>query len=233
MAVGDGEMGKFEPEGEAETPFRRARQVWDDRIGSAKRQAMVWRTVGLVCLVLVGVMAVALIWRSAQSDVVAYVVEVGEEGEVRLVGQAREKEWEPGIGVQRHFLSEWIRDVREVSSDETVVRERVLRAYDSVGSEASRLLDQRVEEENPFELSREMRRSVDIESMHEVGEENSWRVEWVETRRDPEGYELGRDKYVGIFEIERRQPETAQDLEDNPLGLYVVHFSWSLTDVGE
>lgn len=230
--IGNGEMGKFEPDGEVETPFRRARQVWDDRIGSAKQRAVVWRTIAVICLGLVGLMAVSLVWRSSKADVTPYVVEVGDGGEVRLVGMPETQDWEPGRGVQRHFLAEWIRKVRQVSSDETVVRENILDAYDAVSGEAGRLLDERVEEENPFELADEMRREVEIESMHEVGEANSWRVEWVETRRDLEGYRRGEETYVGIFELERKQPETLEDIEKNPLGLFVVHFSWSVRNVG-
>jgi len=35
---------------EAETPYRRAGQIWDQRIGSARVQARNWRLMALGCL---------------------------------------------------------------------------------------------------------------------------------------------------------------------------------------
>lgn len=226
----DESRGKFGPGEDIETPFMRARQVWDDRIGSAKQQAYVWRTIGLIALAMTVVMGLALIWRSTTADVQPYVVEVDSSGEVRMVGTPQTQNWEPGDGVQQFFLRQWITDVRTISSDETVVRENLLRAYNGVSSRAGAILDDHVAEENPFDLSDELTRAVEITNVNAVGEEKSWRVEWSESVRDPEGYLMEEREWVGIFELERIPPETASDVEENALGLFVEHFSWSETE---
>ena len=66
---------------EPETPYQRAAQVWDDRIGSARVQAKNWRLMALGCLGLCFVTSGALVWRSMQSTVTPYVVEVDHLGE--------------------------------------------------------------------------------------------------------------------------------------------------------
>jgi type IV secretion system protein VirB5 len=62
------------------TPYQSAAQVWDERIGSARVQAKNWRFMAFGCLALALLMAGGLVWRSAQSIVTPYVVEVDKTG---------------------------------------------------------------------------------------------------------------------------------------------------------
>jgi type IV secretory pathway TrbF-like protein len=70
------------------TPYQSAAQVWDERIGSARVQARNWRFMAFGCLGLALLMAGGLAWRSAQSIVTPYVIEVDQAGQVRAVGEA-------------------------------------------------------------------------------------------------------------------------------------------------
>jgi type IV secretion system protein TrbL len=70
------------------TPYQAAGQVWDERIGSARVQAKNWRLMAFGCLTLALLMAGGLVWRSAQSIVTPYVIEVDNAGQVRAVGEA-------------------------------------------------------------------------------------------------------------------------------------------------
>ena len=70
-----------------ETPYQKAAQVWDERIGSARVQAKNWRFMAFGCLTLAALMAGGLVWRSAQSIVTPYVIEVDNAGQVRAVGE--------------------------------------------------------------------------------------------------------------------------------------------------
>ena len=62
------------------TPYQSAAQVWDERIGSARVQARNWRFMAFGCLTLAVLMAGGLVWRSAQSIVTPYVIEVDNAG---------------------------------------------------------------------------------------------------------------------------------------------------------
>lgn len=70
------------------TPYQAAGQVWDERIGSPRVQAKNWRLMAFGCLALALLMAGGLVWRSAQSIVTPYVIEVDQAGQVRTVGEA-------------------------------------------------------------------------------------------------------------------------------------------------
>ena len=73
---------------EPATPYQRAGQLWDERIGSARVQARNWRQMAFGGLALSSAMAGGLIWQSLQRRVTPYVVEVDRLGEARAVTEA-------------------------------------------------------------------------------------------------------------------------------------------------
>src|ERR1700747_662008 len=54
---------------EAVTPYQKAAQVWDERIGSARVQARNWRLMAFGCLLLSGGLATGLVWQSNQGTI--------------------------------------------------------------------------------------------------------------------------------------------------------------------
>ena len=69
-----------------ETPYQKAGQIWDERIGSTRVQAKNWRMMAIGCLGLCFVTSSALVWRSLQSTVTPYIVEVDETGAALAIG---------------------------------------------------------------------------------------------------------------------------------------------------
>jgi type IV secretion system protein VirB5 len=58
------------------TPYQKAAQVWDERIGSARVQAKNWRLIAFGSLILSVGLASALVWQSTQGTVTPWIVEV-------------------------------------------------------------------------------------------------------------------------------------------------------------
>ena len=54
---------------EPETPYQKAAQVWDERIGSARVQAKNWRLMAFGSLILSGCLAGGLVWQSASGTI--------------------------------------------------------------------------------------------------------------------------------------------------------------------
>src|SRR3546814_1992385 len=67
------------------TPYQRAEQLWDERIGASRVQARNWRLMAFGCFATSVALSGALVWQSMQSRVVPYVVEVDKFGEARAV----------------------------------------------------------------------------------------------------------------------------------------------------
>src|SRR6187401_2479493 len=70
------------------TPYQKAAQVWDERIGSARVQAKNWRLMAFGCLMLSGDLAGRLVWQSAQGSITPWVVEVDRLGQAQRVAPA-------------------------------------------------------------------------------------------------------------------------------------------------
>lgn len=214
----------FEPKKQLETPYQRAREVIDRRVGLSRKEAYNWRLFALGSLA-VGALAVGgLIWQSMKARVVPYVVELDGEGAVRLVGTPATETYRPSEGVRRKFLEDWLFDVRERSSDKTVVRQNLMDAYEVVTGKAKGQLDTLLEDEKPFEFIERHTRQLKVLSINKVAERN-WRIEWREDVFNDEGFRQDSAQYVGILKLTHERPETKKEAKKNPLGLYVTHFS--------
>ena len=79
------------------------------------------------CLLLALLMAGGLVWRSAQSIVTPYVIEVDKSGQVRAVGEAATP-YKPADAQIAYHLAHFIMLVRSLSIDPIVVRQNWLDA---------------------------------------------------------------------------------------------------------
>jgi type IV secretory pathway TrbF-like protein len=78
---------------------------------------------------------------------------------------------------------------------------------------------------------KERTRSVDFRSFNKVSD-HSWRVEWTEKTFGQEGYVEDTEQYVAIVELTHRRPTNKEEVERNPLGIYVTHFSMNRLSEG-
>jgi len=207
-----------------ETPYQKAGQVWDERIGSARVQARNWRLMALGCLVLSFATSGALIWRSLQSTVTPYIVEVDETGAAKAIGPATEP-YTPSDAQIAHHLAAFIANVRSLSTDPVVVRENWLRAYEFVTAQAGTTLSAEAEANDPFADVGRRSRTVEVVSVVRVSDK-SFQARWIEKT-----YEQGtlRDakRFTGIFTVVTQPPRDAARLRANPLGLYIASLSWA------
>lgn len=207
-----------------ETPYQRAGQLWDERIGSARVQARNWRLMAFGTLGLSSAMALGLIWQSLQSRVVPYVVEVDRLGEARAVtpAEAGYQPTDPQIGWQ---LARFIEDVRGVSLDPVLMRRNWLQAYDFVTEKGALFLGDYVRVRQPFARLGERTVSIQVSSVLRASD-RSFQVKWVETEYE-RGSLAGSSRWTAILTVATKAPRSADSLRRNPLGIYVEAIDWS------
>jgi type IV secretion system protein VirB5 len=209
---------------EPETPYQRAGQAWDERIGSARVQARNWRLLALGELLLSGGLSAALVWQSMQSRVVPYVVEVDRLGEARAVAPAA-ADYRPTDPQIAWHLGRFITQVRSISLDPVLMRERWLAAYDLATERGERFLDEHARAVDPF--GQVGRRSVSVQVTSVVrASDRSFQVKWTETAYE-RGALAGTSRWTAILTVVVRPPSSAETLRKNPLGLYVQAIDWS------
>ena len=206
-----------------ETPYQKAGQVWDDRIGSARVQAKNWRLMALGLLGLLAASSAALVWRSLQSTVTPYVVEVDDTGAVKAVGPALAN-YDPTDAQVAHHLANFIEHVRGLSVDPVVVRENWLRAYDFVTDRAATTLNEYASTNDPFADVGRKSRTVDVVSVVRVSDD-SFQARWIEKTYE-NGALVRAQRFTGNFTLITQPPTDAQTLRANPLGLYVHALNW-------
>jgi len=207
-----------------ETPYQKASQVWDERIGSARVQARNWRLMALGCLALSFATSGALIWRSLQSTVTPYIVEVDETGAAKAIGPATEP-YTPSDAQIAHHLAGFISSVRSLSIDPVVVRENWLKAYTFAGPAAATTLSEYARDNDPFAAIGRRSRAVEVISIVRVSGD-SFQGRWIEKTYES-GALTGATRFTGVFTITIQPPRDAETLRANPLGLYVRALSWS------
>jgi type IV secretion system protein VirB5 len=209
---------------EPATPYQRAGQLWDERIGSARVQARNWRLMAFGSLALSGGLACGLLWESAQSRVTPYVVEVDRLGEARAVTEA-ESSYHPTDPQIAWHLAKFVRDIRSISLDPVLMRADWLSAYDFTTQRGSQFLGDYARAAQPFAQLGEKTVSVQVTSVVRASD-RSFQVKWAETAYD-RGSQAGTSHWTAILTVVLKSPATADVLRKNPLGLYVDAINWS------
>ncbi|MEM7710579.1 MAG: conjugal transfer protein TrbF, partial [Pseudomonadota bacterium] len=206
------------------TPYQRAAQAWDDRIGSARVQARNWRLMALGELLLVAGLAAALVWQSLQGSVVPWVVQVDELGQAQAVAPA-DGDYAPTDAQIAWHLARFVEDVRSIPADPIVLRRRWLAAYDFTTDQGALALNDYARDADPFGRIGEEQVSVDVSSVIRASP-GAFRVAWSE-RRYVNGQRSGTERWTAILTIVVQPPRDAERLRKNPLGLYVHALDWS------
>lgn len=209
---------------EPETPYQKAGQLWDERIGSARVQAKNWRLMAFGGLFLTAGLASALVWQSLQSRVVPYVVEVDRLGEARAVAPV-EADYDPTDPQIAWHLANFIENVRSVSLDPVLMRGAWLEAYDFATRRAATFLDEYARRADPFSQVGERTVSVQVTSVVRASDE-SFQVKWTESVFE-RGSLADTSQWTAMLTVRQQPPRDAETLRKNPLGLYVEAIDWS------
>jgi len=213
--------GRTEP---AETPYHKAAQLWDERIGSARVQAANWRFAFFGALLLAFLLAGGLMHQARRSSVTPYVVEVDRLGEARTVAPAV-ADYRPTDPQIAWHLARFIEYVRSISIDPIVVRQNWLRAYDWVTDRGAIALNEHARANDPFARIGQVSVAVEVSSVIRASD-SSFRVAWTE-RRYENGSLAATERWTAILTVVVQAPHDAEKLRRNPLGIYAHAISWS------
>ena len=209
---------------EPETPYQRAAQVWDERIGSARVQAKNWRYMAFGSLILSAGFASALVWQSARGTVVPWVVQVDRLGQSQAVAPAV-ADYRPTDPQIAWHLARFTEQVRSIPADAIIVRQNWLRAYDFTTDRGAMALNDYARSNDPFTKVGTQQIAVDVSSVIRASPD-SFRVAWTE-RRYQDGSLAETSRWTAILTVVVQPPRDAERLRKNPLGIFVNAINWS------
>ncbi len=220
---------RFGREPVPETPYQRAQQAWDERIGSARSQAHSWRLMAFGATALLSLSVVDNLRLRFGTHIVPYVVEVDKLGAARGVAPLT-ADYRPTDPQIAWHLARFIENVRSRPADPIVLRQNLAAAYDFTTEQGAAALNDYARQADPFANLADQQVSVDVKSVVRASPD-SFRVAWDE-RRYVSGQLAATTHWSAILTVVVRTPTDAATLSRNPLGLYVHAINWS-QDRGE
>jgi len=207
-----------------ETPYQRAAQVWDDRIGSARVQAKNWRLMAFGSLALSAGLSGALFWQSLNGSIVPWVVQVDRLGAAQAIAPAT-ADYQPNDAQIAFYLARFIEQVRSIPADAIIVRQNWLRAYDFTTQAGALALNDYARANDPFTKVGKQQVAVEVSSVIRASP-SSFRIAWIE-RRYQDGSLAATERWSAILTVAVQPPRDADTLRKNPLGIYINAINWS------
>jgi type IV secretion system protein TrbF len=217
-----------------DNPYLCARRTWNTLLGVQVATRQMWQIVGVLALLIALVSIAGLIHIGSQSKFIPYVIEVDKLGQtVAISAVTASTRVDPRV--IRAAVSDFVSDARLVSPDVALQRKAIFRVYaklspnDPATTEMNTWLNG-YEDASPFQRAKKEMVSVAIQSVM-AQTPDTWQVDWLETTRDRQGVLKGSPirmrALITVYVLPPNHKTTEEQLRDNPLGIYVRHFSWS------
>jgi type IV secretion system protein TrbF len=208
-------------------PYLAARHEWDERYGDLVSRAKNWRSMALVSGLIALVATGGMLWLSARSRVVPFVVLMDSLGRPLASGMADQA----SVGddrLKRAELLGWVENLRLITTDAVAQRKAVDRVYAHIasGSHAQTFISEYYRSDPPFKRAQTDTVAVEVKSVLPTSD-RTYEVEWIETSRDLYGTVKSLDHWKGSFTIILSPPTDERQARINPLGIYVTQASWS------
>lgn len=209
----------------AETPYQRAGQLWDQRLGTIYAQAKNWRLVAMILGVIAIILAMLLVIAVMNMRPKLFVAEVETGGKVVNV-QPLKVAYSPTDTQKQYFLGNFIHLIRGVPIDPVVAKKNWVNAYHFLSQRGADLLNNYWKANSPIKMLGKQTVTVSIDNINPISA-NTFDVTWTETAIDMNGREVSKKNYSGVFTISLSPPRTQAAILSNPLGLYITNFNFS------
>jgi type IV secretion system protein TrbF len=212
---------------ELHNPYLTARREWDERYGDFITRARNWRTMAVISALVALIATGGMLWQSARSRVVPFVVLVDSLGRPIASGLAEQA----SVGddrLRRAVIQDWIENVRMVTTDGIALRRAIDHVYACIasGTNAQAFISDFYRNDPPFKRAQTGTVSVEVKSVLPTSD-RTFEVDWIETARDLFGGVKSTDHWKGSFTIALNTPTEERQARINPLGLYVTAASWA------
>ena len=212
---------------EVSNPYLAARREWDERYGEFITRARNWRTIAMISALVALVATGGLVWLSARSHVIPFVVLIDNLGRPVASGLAEQTSGGDDR-LRRAVIQDWVENLRLVTTDGIAQRKAIDRVYAHIGSgtSAQAFVSDFYRNDPPFKRAQTDTVSVEVKSVLPTSD-RTVEVDWIETSRDLYGNVKTTDHWRGSFTVAINPPTEERQARVNPLGLYVIAANWA------
>lgn len=215
-----------EPENPVEDT--KAKKVWDEREGSIIVRNKNYRKLLIMMCAIIIALTAGLVYKSVSVSVVPYVVEIDKStGEVNNVGPIQNIEYTPKENEIKFFLRMFVNNVRSMPLDPVVYKKNWDEAYNFMTANAQTKMSSVMQDEQTAKHFGQMTVITHIKSILPIGESGvSYQVQWTEERFAINNGEKTSVNMTGVFSVANITPKNVEEIEKNPLGIFISDFSW-------
>ena len=214
-------------------PYVQGWREWDERYADLVIGKRNWQIAAAGLLLATIILAAGMVWLSARSRYVPYVVVTDRLGQAMTIPEPLTPASMPVVAARmEHWEVEaFIRDARSVSSDPAVEQERLASLHAHARAAADHFLDDYYHSDNfahnPFQVAQKQTVSVRIDSILQLSQQ-SYQVRWSEEARDLDGVTTGAPtQWEAVLQTEVKPPASSDGIVSNPLGFYVTNITWT------
>ena len=208
------------------SPYQRAYQEWENRIGSARKQARNWMLAGIASIIMCILLLISIIVVVNCQKMYVYVAEIKPEESVVNV-QTAVKSYTPTIAQKIAFVSDFIKNITQIPLDPVVLNKQWQNALLAVSGRAETQLKQVYNKLTPLKLIGQKTIVTVITDSNEVSL-NSFEMTFQITIYNRDGGVESVKLYSGVFTFAPSvAPDTLSQMVINPLGLKIGFFSFS------
>lgn len=162
------------------------------------------------------------------SKFVPYVVALDKIGNIISVGPADRANPVDNKRVIREQMINWVEYSRLIIGDQAAGKRFQKWVYARVqeGSAAKKALDHFYADRKPFETAADHTVDAQVTLCLPVSD-NTFQIEWTETLHAPNGAELGKERWKGVFTYKIVPLNTEAGIRVNGAGFFVTEFTWS------
>lgn len=184
---------------ELHNPYLAARREWDERYGDLITRARNWRTLAGLCALTTLLTTAGILWLSAHSRIIPFVVLVDNLGRPLASGIA-EQATVNDDRLKRANILAWVEDLRLVTTDGIAQRKAIDHVYAQIasGSEAQTFISEFYRAGPPFKRAQTETVSAEVNSLLPISD-RTFEVDWVETTRDLYGAVKATDRWKGAL----------------------------------
>ena len=147
-------------------PYLAARKEWDERYGDFITRARNWRTVATISMLVSFLATGGMVWLSARSHVIPFVVLMDSLGRPVASGLAEQA----SVGddrLRRAVIQDWVENLRMVTTDGIAQRKAINRVYAHIasGTSAQAFISEFYRNEPPFKRAQTDTVSAEVKSV--------------------------------------------------------------------
>ena len=210
-------------------PYLNGTRTWNDFISGQVAQRKMWQVTALTSLMCMMLCIMGVIYIGSQSKITPYIVEVDSLGRSQFMGVIPTYE-NIDQRVINVILTDFISDYRTVSSDVDLGIKFINRLFAKLdpNDTAHTKIAEQFSKNNPIEEGKSKTVDVKVTAILQISPQ-SYAIEWTETTRDRSrsGKITDIGKYKSIVTVKNTDTSNMsfEQLQNNPVGLYITDFS--------